>query len=70
MIRKNKTVSEVPETVFYVVYILRNSVGVQPLMILNILMKADNDEKPQLTATSVMELRGSVSSVSAWAMRF
>ncbi len=49
---------------------LRNSVGVHPLIILNILINADRDEKPQLTATSVIELRGSVSSASAKAIRF
>lgn len=39
-------------------------------MILNILIKEERDEKPQLIAASVMEFFGSVKSSAAFAIRF
>lgn len=51
-------------------YMLRNSVGVQFLMILNILIKEDRLEKPELIATSVTVYSGLASSFSAVAIRF
>jgi hypothetical protein len=48
----------------------RNSVGVQPLMILNILIKEEREEKPQLNATSVMEFFDSIKSSAALSIRF
>ena len=52
------------------VYIFLNSVGVQPFMILNILINEERDENPQLRATSVMEFSGVISSSAAFAIRF
>lgn len=52
------------------VCILRNSVGVQSFICLNIRIKDDMLEKPELMATSVMELLASDNCFSARAMRF
>ena len=51
-------------------YKLRYSVGVHPLISLNILMKEDMLEKPDERETSVMDMPGLTSSFSAASIRF
>lgn len=51
-------------------YIALNSLGVQFLIILNIRIKEDSEEKPERSATSVTDISGSISIFSASAILF
>ena len=51
-------------------YMFLKSVGVHPFIILNILIKEDRDEKPQLSAISVTVFSGFIRSSAALAIRF
>ena len=75
-IKVTTVLSEKPGTVFecrivYIIYsnITRNSEGVYPVRLRNIRLNAEIEEKPEASATSVIEMCGSRSRFFAYVMR-